>query len=118
MSQAAKLSTLKADDVVAFWSEHSLDKEFEMEWKKKRHKKGGQVNSVHSKSLSLLKLVNAFDVNGVMGGVSATIPSVAAAATAVCARLLPREHGSQLAKEIKKYNLYAIKQLFYFFHKK
>ena len=55
-----------------------------MEWKKNRHKKGArsldapdnsprQVNSVYSKPFSLLKLVNAFDVNGVMGGVSATI---------------------------------------------
>jgi hypothetical protein len=82
--QAIKLSTLKADDVNALWSEHSLDEEFKMEWKKNRHKKDArsldapdksprQVNSVYSKPFSLLMLVNAFDVNGVMGSVSATI---------------------------------------------
>ena len=38
--QATKLSTLKADDVDAFWSEQSLDEEFEMDWKKNRHTKG------------------------------------------------------------------------------
>ncbi len=38
--QAAKLGTLKADDVDSFWSEKSLNEEFEMDWKKTRHKKG------------------------------------------------------------------------------
>ena len=82
--QAAKLGTLKADDVDAFWSEQSLDDEFKMDWKKNRHTKGAQsldasdesprqVNSVYSKPFNLLKLVNGFDVNAVMGGVSATI---------------------------------------------
>ena len=81
--QAVKLSTLKADDVDAFWSEQSLDKDFKMGWKKNNHKQGAkslasnqsprQVNSVYSKPFSLLKLVNGFDVNAVMGGVSATI---------------------------------------------
>ena len=82
--QAAKLSTLKADDVDAFWSEQSLDEEFKMEWRKNKHKEGAKslhtvdqsprlVNSVYSKPFSLLKLVNGFDVNAVMGGVSATI---------------------------------------------
>ena len=81
--QAVKLSTLKADDVDAFWSEQSLDEDFKMDWKKNNHKQGAkslasnqsprQVNSVYSKPFSLLKLVNGFDINAVMGGVSATI---------------------------------------------
>jgi hypothetical protein len=72
--QAAKLGTLKAEDVDAFWSEQSLDDEFKMDWKKNRHTKGAQsldasdkiprqVNSVYSKPFNLLKLVNGFDVN-------------------------------------------------------
>jgi hypothetical protein len=81
--QAVKLSTLKADDVDAFWSEQSLDNDFKMDWKLNNHKQGAkslasnqgprQVNSVYSKPFSLLKLVNGFDVNAVMGGVSATL---------------------------------------------
>ena len=94
--QAIKLGTLKADDVDAFWSEQSMDTDFQMEWKKNRHKKGArsldapdnsprQVNSVYSKPFSLLKLVNTFDLNGVMGGVSATISVAAATVVAAAA---------------------------------
>ena len=48
--QAVKLSTLKADDVDAFWSEQSLDEEFKMEWKNNRKTKGAQSLDASDKS--------------------------------------------------------------------